>query len=92
VSFTDTNTNAVVATVPVGEGPQHVAWSADGRFAYTANSTDDSVSVISADTFQETARLPVGDGPTSVAVLPDGSRAFVTMLHEGLLVPLDLTG
>ncbi|RFU22479.1 Hsp70 family protein [Geodermatophilus marinus] len=92
VTMIDTTTHTVVATVPVGANPQDITWSADGRFAYTANVTDDSVSVINAETFEVTARLPVGDGPTSVAVLPDGSRAFVSILHEGRLVPLDLAG
>jgi DNA-binding beta-propeller fold protein YncE len=50
------------------------------------------VTVINAETFAVTARLPVGDGPTSVAVLPDGSRAYVSVLNAGVLVPLDVAG
>jgi YVTN family beta-propeller protein len=88
----DTNSNSVVASIPVGKNPQDVTWSADGRFAYVAAVNEDAVTVINAETFAVTARLPVGDGPTSIAVLPDGSRAYVSVLNAGVLVPLDLAG
>ena len=48
-SVIDTDTNTVLATIPVGEFPQHAAWSADGRFAYITNNEDNTVSVINAD-------------------------------------------
>jgi DNA-binding beta-propeller fold protein YncE len=88
----DTNSNTVVKSIPVGQNPQDITWSADGRFAYVATVTEDAVAVVSADSFTVTARLPVGDGPTSVAVLPDGSRAYVSVLNAGVLAPLDLAG
>ncbi len=88
----DTSTREVVATVPVGQNPQAIAWAAGGRFAYTANVSDDTVSVISADTFAVTATIPTGDAPTSVAVLPNGRQAFVSNLNSGTLTVLDLAG
>jgi YVTN family beta-propeller protein len=92
VTMTDTNSNQVVATIPVGRNPQDITWSADGRFAYVASVEDDSVSVVDGETFTVTASLPVGDGPTSVAVLPDGSRAYVSLLNEGRLAVLNVGG
>lgn len=40
VSVIDTDSDEVVARVPVGEGPPDVTWSADGRFAYVTNFLD----------------------------------------------------
>ncbi len=92
MTMIDTDSNSVVASIPVDQNPQDITWSTDGRFAYVATVTADAVAVINAETFEVTARLPVGDGPTSVAVLPDGSRAYVSVLNAGVLVPLDLAG
>ena len=36
VTMIDTDSERVVATVPVGDGPQDVTWAPDGRFAYVA--------------------------------------------------------
>ena len=58
VSMIDTRSNTVAARVPVGNNPQDVAWSADGRFAYAVNNGGQSVSVIRADTFAVTATIP----------------------------------
>ena len=71
---------------------QRIAWSADGRFAYTANVNDDTVSVINAETFAVTATIPTGDAPTSIAVLPNGTQAFVSNLNSGTLTVLDVAG
>ena len=78
----------VVATIPVGHGPQDVTWAADGRFAYVADVDDDTVSVIDAATMTVTATVVVGDAPTSIAVLPDGRAAYVTNLRDGTLTVL----
>ncbi|WP_448618959.1 hypothetical protein [Geodermatophilus sp. URMC 65] len=89
----DTDSNSVVASIPVDQNPQDITWSTDGRFAYVATVTADAVAgVVNGETSEATARLPVGVGPTSVAVLPDGSRAYVSVLNAGVLVPLDLAG
>jgi YVTN family beta-propeller protein len=90
VTFIDTTTDHVVATVPVGIHPQYLAWSADGRFAYAVNNTSNSVSVIDADTFSVTATVPTGPSPTSMAVLPDGRTAYVTDQDAGTLTVLDV--
>lgn len=81
-----------MATVPVGRNPQALAWAPDGRHLYTVNVSDNSVSVIDADTFAVTATLPTGPSPSSVAVLPDGRQGFVTTLDDGSLTVLDLAG
>src|SRR5262245_47444915 len=46
VSVIDTETSAVVATIPVGDNPDGVAATPDGRLVYVANFLSDDVSVI----------------------------------------------
>ena len=74
----DTATNAVVSTIPVGDGPFGVGLTPDETHVYVANSTDDTVSVVSLATETVVATIPVGDFPQAVAVHPDGSRVYVT--------------
>jgi YVTN family beta-propeller protein len=88
----DTNTEQVVATIPVGQNPQDITWSPDGRFAYVANVNGNSVSVINAETMAVTATLPVGVSPTSVGVLPNGSAAYVTNLKDGTVTVVNIAG
>jgi len=78
VSVIDTDTNTVIATIPVGDGPMGVALTPDGTRAYVTNSNNDTVSVI--DTADKTVitTIPVGDGPRGVAFTSDGQRVYVT--------------
>ena len=92
VTMIDTDSERVVATVRVGDGPQDVTWAPDGRFAYVANVDADTVSVIDAATMTVTATVLTGDAPTSVAVLPDGRAAYVSNLQDGTLTVLHLAG
>ena len=92
VTMIDTDSERVVATIPVGDGPQDVTWAPDGRFAYVADVNADTVSVVDAATMTVTATVPTGDAPTSVAVLPDGRAAYVTNLQDGTLTVLHVGG
>lgn len=46
VQMVDLGTRAVTGTIPVGDGPQSLTISRDGRYAYTANRNANTVSVI----------------------------------------------
>ena len=50
VTMIDTEHRPVVATIPVGKNPQDITWAPDGRLAYVANTSDDTVSVIDGET------------------------------------------
>jgi YVTN family beta-propeller protein len=78
VSVINTATNTVVATVPVGNGPNSVAITPSGSTAYVANN-DGTVSVISTATNNVIATLPVGGGAPAqgVAVSPNGAIVYV---------------
>ena len=78
ISVIDTATNTVAATVQVGIGPQGVAITPNGAFAYVANFDSNNVSVIDTATNAVVATVPVGIGPLGVAVAPSGAFAYVT--------------
>jgi YVTN family beta-propeller protein len=67
---------AVIATIPVGEGPIGVAISQDDT-VYVANLWDNTVSVINPGSLVEDDTIAVGLRPISVAVSNDGT-VYVT--------------
>jgi YVTN family beta-propeller protein len=68
VSVIDTNTNTVSATIPVGNGPEGLAVTADGKKIYVANVWDNSVSVINAATNTVVKTIPVGVNPVAFGI------------------------
>ena len=82
VSVIDTGTNTVVTTVTAGTGPQAVAITPDGRFAYVVNLTSNEVSVINTATNTVAATVAVGFGPFGVAITPNGAFAYVTAFGD----------
>ena len=82
----DVATNAVLATIGVGNDPRGVAVTPDGRHAYVANNCGSStnctastgtVSVIKTSTNAVVATVTVAGGPRGVAITPDGKKAYV---------------
>ena len=67
VSVIDTNTDMVVATVPVGSAPVNVSISADGADAYVTNAGSSNVSVIDTGTNQVITTVTVGTNPVNAA-------------------------
>jgi len=73
----------VIATIPVGQAPDGVAFTPDGSRAYVANALSNSVSVINVATDTVIATIAVGEHPRGVAVNPVSPRAYVTNLSDG---------
>ncbi|WP_196465553.1 serine/threonine-protein kinase [Streptomyces spinoverrucosus] len=66
-------------SIPVGDSPQGVAMSLDGRRGYVANLGSGSVSVIDTLTNRtEDHPIRVGKNPRDVAVSPDKRQVYVT--------------
>jgi len=63
--------------VPVGEEPEGLALSPDGKTIYVANRWEDTVSIIDAATLKETDRLPVGDDPCGLCTDASGRALYV---------------
>ena len=67
---------AVVATIPVGIGPQAIALAPDGKRAYVGNSASGTVSVIDLAERKVIATVNVGRAVRGVAVTPEGETIF----------------
>ena len=68
VSVIDTGTNAIVATLKVGNRPWNMAITPDGAKLYVANGRSNSVSVIDARSNSKLADIPVGELPWGVVI------------------------
>src|SRR5579864_7917083 len=77
VSVINTQTNTVIATVPVGITPDFVVITPDGTQVYVADFGGTAVSVINTQTNTVIATIPVGINPYLMAVTPDGTQVYV---------------
>ena len=80
---------SVSATVTVGTDPTGVAVSPSGSYAYVANYTGNSVSVIDTSTNTVTATVSVGTYPLGVAFTPSGSYAYVANFGSNTVSVID---
>ncbi len=79
LSIIDLATNTVIATVPVGDNPQGVAINPAGTAVYTANTNDNSFTVIDTTTLESTTIPGPGVvGASGAAVHPNGQRIYIT--------------
>ena len=82
--------HAVIATVPVGNGPASVAITPNGLSVYVTNLKDNTVSVIGTATNTVIATIPVGNGPQGIAITPNGSFAYVTNYLSNTISVIDI--
>ncbi len=74
----DRETDKVVRRVKLGRGPKTVVVSQDGKFAYTANYKDNTMSIVDLATWKALT-FPVPAWKTSgAAVAPDDRRIYIT--------------
>lgn len=52
-----------IGSVHVGQHPEWLTFSPDGKFVYVAAAGDNAVSVVNTATLTEVARIPVGQVP-----------------------------
>jgi YVTN family beta-propeller protein len=79
VSVFDPATNETVGKpIPVGETPNTLAITPNGKTAYVANRFGESVSAIETATAKVIKTIEVGTQPVGVAVSPDGSLVYVS--------------
>ena len=91
VSVIDNATLTVIATIPVGKRPWHVAITPDGAWAYVSNSQSKSVSVIDTGTRSVVKTLAVGAGPFFSAIDPSGSKLYVSNSEGTTVSVIDLS-
>ena len=80
----------MIAQIPVGRNPLNIVYSVDGRFLYTANNLDNTVTVIDTADNLVIGHVPVGKAPTSIAMLANGRQAYVTDESDGSIEILNL--
>ena len=85
VSVINVATNAVKATIKVGEDPSGVSVSPDGSKVYVTNYGSRSVSEIFTASNIVFATITVGNFPNGIAVTPDGSIVYVTNYYDNTL-------
>jgi YVTN family beta-propeller protein len=83
ISVIDTESNSVVATIPVHKLPYFVDVDADGRRAYVANSGSNTVSVIDLDQRREVGVAGTGEQPGLARISPDMRTLVVTNRGSG---------
>lgn len=86
----DTNTFAVVDTIPVGSVPEGLALSPDGSRLYVVNQWGHSVSEVRTSTNTVITTIDVGFYPKAIVISPDGTRAYVTSGGTDEVVVLQL--
>jgi YVTN family beta-propeller protein len=99
VSVLRPDTNTRIATVPVGDEPQSIALTPDGRYAYVANAAGGSVSVVQINdpawgSFSATVitNITTGAEPWNVVCSPDGRRVFVANSAQDTITVIGTSG
>ncbi|MGL4942452.1 MAG: YncE family protein [Thermoguttaceae bacterium] len=77
VTFLSTTDNSVVKTVYVGRAPHEPTYTPDGREVWVTVRGESHLSVIDAETMEETRKIAVADGPGMIAFTPDSKFAYV---------------
>ncbi len=86
------------SVIAVGSGPMAIAITPDGRAAYAANATDNSVTPVSLANGAVGSAIvvngytagPVPSGRVAIAIAPDGATAYVSDPATGVLIPISL--
>ena len=86
-----TATNTALPPIPVGDAPDAIAITPDGKTAYVTNQGSGTVTPI--DTTTNTALPPINVGtsgglPDAIAITPDGKTAYVG--NDQQIVPIDI--
>ena len=91
LAVVDTARDALLASVPVGAGPQSVAIAPDGGRVYVANAAAATVSILDATLPGVVGLIALPNPPRSLAVSPDGARLYVSGGAANAVQTIDLT-
>ncbi len=74
----------------IGDRPEELAITPDGKTLLTANTGSNTVSVVEAASLVETRRIRVGNGPQSILIDRAGRRAYVFNTLSNTVSVIDL--
>ncbi len=80
----------IVKNVPVGDGPEGIATTPNGRWVLVALQGVDQVAILDADSGAVLGRLPTGHTPIRIAVMPNSFTALVTNRASNDVTVLDV--
>ncbi len=86
--------NLPLGEIAVGDEPNGVAVSPDGKTIYVTNTIDGTVSVLAVDVTKQpaaevVATLDVGTEPYGIALTPNGQKAYVTNARSNSVSVID---
>lgn len=87
----DITTGKMIAKIPVGDEPEGVNLTPDGRFAYVTSETDNTVAIVDTEAQKVVKKIKVGERPRSTAFSPDGTKAYVPGESDGTVTVIDTT-
>lgn len=79
VTVINPTTRKKLKTIPVGERPESLAVSPDGKTVYVTDKEDEDVTLIDTATNASLGSIPVGGEPRALAVAPNGKFAYVSV-------------
>lgn len=85
----DAASGATLAQVDVGEEPEGVNLSPDGKQVWITSEGQAQVTVLDTTSFKPLKTIPVGQRPRNTAFTPDGKRAFVAGEQDHSLRVID---
>jgi predicted alpha-1,2-mannosidase len=85
----DLRTKAVGQPIAVGESPQGIAATPDGKMLYVADRVSNDVTPIELSNDRPLRPIPVGVAPASVAVGSDGRVVYVSNGGVDTVTPID---
>ncbi len=83
VTVIDTNSDTVIAQIPVGKVPHQVTVSATLGKLVASNTADDTISIIDLETFKVRATLQLGSAPEHMELSPGGELLAVGNIDGG---------
>ncbi len=85
-------TGHILRLLQVGNDPENLALTPDGRWLVVSNEEDGEASIVDLSTGQRVGALPTGAEPEGVACRPDGKVCYVTSEDEGTVTVVDPPG
>lgn len=90
VTFIDTMTNAVKATVYVGRSPHEAFFTPDGKEVWVTVRGESYIAVLDGKTYKEIGRIQTPNGPGMTIFSPDGRYGYVCSSFVPELVVFDV--